>query len=96
MVNSAEINQLPASLKAILSEIGSIYVTYLLSNAAAAENQQAQFKTRIGGKDWEQQTFPYQYKCLTWLRAEWSDLDTQQRTQFGKLISNTDVSKLFT
>ena len=96
VVNSLEINQLPASLKAILSEIGSIYVTYLLSNAAAAEKQQAQFKTRIGDKDWEQQTFPYQYKCLTWLRSEWSALNTEQSTQFASLISNTDVSKLFT
>jgi len=96
IVNSGEINELPASLTALLAEIGIIYVSYLLANASAVQNQQAEFKTKISGHQWEQQSFPYQYKCLKSLRSEWLALDIKQKSQFTQLISGTDVGNLFT
>ncbi|MED5411830.1 MAG: glutathione S-transferase, partial [Pseudomonadota bacterium] len=73
-----------------------IYVTYLLANASAVQNQQAKFKTKISGHHWEQQSFPYQYKCLKSLRSELLDLDIEQKSQLTQLISGTDLGNLFT
>ena len=96
IVNSGDINELPTTLTALLAEIGIIYVTYLLANASAVQNQQGEFKTKISGHHWEQQSFPYQYKCLKSLRLEWLALDIKQKAQFTQLISGTDVGNLFT
>ncbi len=52
----------------LLAEIGRVYAPFLIANAAAIQAGEANFETTIDGAAWSQPTFPYQAKCLHWLR----------------------------
>jgi len=58
----------PATLIALLQEIARTYVPVMLANARAAAAGQATVETEVEGLPWSQQTFPYQVKCVQWLR----------------------------
>ena len=62
-------DSLPATLEALLREIGRVYAPFLLANARAIEAGRARVECQIEGQPWVQKPFPYQAKCLGWLRA---------------------------
>ena len=75
-----DIADFPATLTAILEEIGHLYVPYLLANAVAVENKQEQLDMELDGRPWQQNPFPYQAKCLHKIRdvyAQLSDLEKE-------------------
>jgi glutathione S-transferase len=85
----------PVALRDLLSEIGRTYVPALLGNAAAVERGDAIFETQIDGRPWQQSTFPYQAKCLVWLREVWRNLPTAARDQAGAILAGTGCDQLF-
>jgi len=70
---------LPATLKDLLTEIGRVYVPVLLANAHAVDSGAEEVRTEIDGRPWTQQPFPYQAKCLQWIRQEFARLDPDDR-----------------
>lgn len=64
---------LPALLP-LLAEIGATYAPFLLANAAARAAGEAEFSCTILGTRWQQTVFPYQVKCLGWLREHFAAL----------------------
>jgi len=90
-----EADQLPESLRAIFCEIGRVYVPVLLANAEAIENGDSSVQTRIDGHQWVQQPFPYQAKCLHWLRQEYVRLDESVRGDLLGFLSATGCERLF-
>ncbi|MEM8767965.1 MAG: glutathione S-transferase, partial [Pseudomonadota bacterium] len=87
---------LPESLKELLVEIGRTYVPALLANAAAIEAGAEQVETEIEGARWVQQPFPYQAKCLQWLRQGYVALDGEDRTRMDEILAGTGCEALFT
>src|SRR5262249_19192422 len=61
-------DDVPATLLALLAEVGRVYVPFLLANADALARGAARVECTIDGQRWVQQPFPYQGKCLRWLR----------------------------
>ncbi len=61
-------DSIPASMIEILKEIGHIYPHFLLANVDALERGRDQFECKIYGRKWVQPSFPYQHKCLSWLK----------------------------
>ena len=88
-------NALPDTLKDLLEEIGRTYVPVLLANAAAIERGAAQVETEVDGKPWLQQPFPYQAKCLQWLRQTYVGLADEDRTRTDELLDGTGCEALF-
>ena len=86
---------LPASLTALLSEVGRVYAPLLLANARAVQTGAEQVETTIDGKAWVQQPFPYQAKCLMWLRQEYAALDAAARAQADAALAGTGCEALF-
>jgi glutathione S-transferase len=86
---------LPATLTPLLAEIGRVYVPVLLANTAAVEGGEARFETEIDGRAWVQETFPYQAKCLQWLRQEYVKLDGEDREFIDLLLAGSGVELLF-
>ncbi len=86
---------IPATMIALLKEVGRVYAPALLANAAAIAKGAETFETEIDGKPWKQQTFPYQAKCLQWIRNEYADLGHKDRASVDKILSGTGLSVLF-
>lgn len=86
---------LPVTLKAILAEVGRVYVPLLLANARALQNGSGEVRTEIDGKAWIQQPFPYQGKCLAWLREEYSALSAPARKRADAALAGSGCEVLF-
>lgn len=88
-------SHLPASLTAILAEVGRVYVPAMLANEAAVMAEQKQWQSTIDGKPWTQRTFPYQAKCLRWLREEYTELNGVDKGSVDRVLAGTGCEVLF-
>lgn len=86
---------IPETLKGLLGEIGRVYAPFLLANAAALENGAEQVEATIDGKPWVQKPFPYQAKCLRWLRESHAALSDADRRDADSLLAGTGCEPLF-
>ena len=86
---------LPVTLKAILAELGRVYAPLLLANARAVQGGAEQVETEIDGQPWVQQPFPYQAKCLLWLREEHAALGPPARAAVAAALAGTGCDLLF-
>ena len=86
---------LPETLKAIFAEVGRVYVPALLANAAAIEAGAEVVETEIDGQPWTQKPFPYQARCLQWLRQEYVRPEQDQRTALDEFLDGTGCLRLF-
>ena len=75
--------------------MGRVYPPAMLANAKAVMNGATQVETQIDGKPWVQQPFPYQAKCLQWLRRDHASLDAAARKRFDAAIAGTGCEALF-
>jgi glutathione S-transferase len=85
----------PASVVALLGELGRVYVPFLLANAAALESGAERVECSIDGLPWEQRPFPYQGKCLRWLREGYAALATGDRAAVDGVLAGTGCEALF-
>jgi len=90
-----EIDALPDSLGTLLAEVGRTYVPVMLANAAAVEQGASEVRTEVDGRIWIQPPFPYQAKCLQWLRQAYVALDRPEREQVGSILRGTGCEALF-
>ncbi|MCZ6460001.1 MAG: glutathione S-transferase [Gammaproteobacteria bacterium] len=88
-------DELPTTLNELLAEIGRVYVPALLANAAAVEAGSASVTTQIEGRPWVQEPFPYQAKCLQWLRQQYVKLEGEDRAFIDSLLEGTGIELLF-
>jgi glutathione S-transferase len=84
----------PATLRALLTEVGRTYVPVMLANTEAFEQGLDQVETVVEGKAWVQEPFPYQAKCLQWLRIEYAKLDDEDRGKVDTMLAGTGCEKL--
>lgn len=88
-------DQLSASLRPILVEVGRVYAPFLLANAAAHAAGAERVECEIDGRPWVQKPFPYQAKCLGWLREGRAALRTADRAAVDELLAGTGCEQLF-
>jgi hypothetical protein len=82
-------------LRALLAEIGRVYVPFLLANAAAGERGAARVEVTLDGLPWVQCPFPYQAKCLGWLRQGREALAADDRRALDAVLAGTGCESLF-
>lgn len=87
-------DSLPATLLAILTLAGRTYVPVMLANARALRNGAARVETHIDGKPWVQNPFPYQAKCLAWLREEHAGLAPADRQAASDILERCGCGAL--
>jgi glutathione S-transferase len=83
------------TLRALLAEIGRVYVPFLLANARAIARGDERVECVIDGRPWVQQPFPYQGKCLGWLRDERAGLGADDRRELDRVLAGTGCEALF-
>ena len=65
-----------------------------LATANALEQGLELVETIVEGKDWVQEPFPYQGKCLQWLRIEYARLDEEDRQRVDSILKGTGCEAL--
>ena len=88
-------DEIPETLNALLAEAGKTYVPVLLANAKAVDAGAEQVQAEIEGEAWVQQPFPYQAKCLQWVRQEYGRLDAADRGVVDGILAGTGCEALF-
>jgi glutathione S-transferase len=83
-----------ARLGDLFSEIGRVYAPALLANLRALESGEKQMTTRIDGEPWTQPAFPYQGKCLQWIRQEFAGLSKAHRQGVRDVLAATGCEPL--
>lgn len=84
-----------ATLGTLLKEIGRVYAPALIANAKALMAGAEKVEAEIDGKPWVQQPFPYQGKCLQWLREKREALTSDDRKILDGLLAGTGCETLF-
>ena len=79
----------PASLKEIMKEFGRMYVPALLANANAIMQGEETWETEIDGSVWKQRAFPYQAKCLKWIKEEFDALNENDQSRVKTFLDGT-------
>lgn len=87
--------ELPETLIALLGEIGRFYAPLLIANAKAVQTGTAELEIEIDGRPWVQQPFPYQVKCLTWLRADYAALPAASKRIVDHALAGSGCEILF-
>jgi len=84
------------TLSALLAEIGRVYPPVMLANARAVMAGADQVTATIDGQAWTQSPFPYQAKCLGWLREGRAALSDDARSRVDALLEPSGCMALFT
>ena len=89
------LDAVPPTLTALLKEIGRVYPPVMLANAQALMTGAATLTTEVDGLAWTQPPFPYQAKCLQWLRASRGALAAGGREAVDRILAGTGCEALF-
>ena len=84
----------PATLRALLGEVGRVYAPFLLANAEALMLGAERVDCEIDGRPWVQKPFPYQGKCLMWLRGQYAELSAGDRAVVDGLLAGAGCESL--
>ena len=87
---------LKSRLSDLLAEVGRVYIPAMLANADALSHGAGQVETTIDGKAWVQKPFPYQGKCLQWVREQYSALSATDREFVNDVFAGTGCEASFT
>jgi glutathione S-transferase len=88
-------NALPPTLRAFFIEIGRVYAPFLVANARALKAGAQRVECEIDGRPWVQQPFPYQGKCLGWLREGRAALSAGDRAFVDSYLDGTGAETIF-
>lgn len=90
-----DIDALPQTLIALLTEIGRVYPPVMLANARAVMERAPDVAAVVDGQAWSQQPFPYQAKCPQWLRSSRAELDAGALARVDSVLAATGCMALF-
>ena len=88
------LNNQPESLKGILQEVGRVYAPCQLANTRAFASAEPTWRAHVDGAEWQQPTFAYQAKCLTWTRELYAALDATSRSVVDALLVDTGIGAM--
>jgi glutathione S-transferase len=84
-----------AVLGGLLMEVGRVHAPSLLANARALEAGESDWETTIDGRRWTQPVFPYQGKCLAWLRECFAELAPDDASAVRTILADTGCEAMF-
>lgn len=78
-----------AARQALLQMAARSYLPFLVANAAALENGEAEFTVDIGGQPFRQAPFAYQAKCWREIVQRWNGLPESERRRLAPVLAGT-------
>ena len=85
---------LAPTLRTFFAEIGRVYAPFLIANARAIASRAERVECEIDGRPWVQQPFPYQAKCLKWLREGRAALGAADRAFVDSDLEGTGADSI--
>lgn len=82
------------TLRDLFAEIGRTYAPFMIANAAALESGAEEMEFQLDGVRYWQRPFPYQRKCLHWLRDEYGKLTEDDRAFVDSVLKDTGCEVL--
>ena len=82
-------------LRPFFVEVGRVYAPFLIANARALANGASEVRCEIDGLPWVQQPFPYQGKCLKWMRDSRAALSPADRAFVDSALKATGADAIF-
>ena len=89
-----DVDSIPNSLNELFEEVGKVYVPALIANAEALEKGDETWETKIDDVAWSQKAFPYQAKCLKWIREEFENLSEEDRAKVLEILDGSGCERL--
>ena len=89
-----KLNESSETLKEIFNEVGKVYIPCLIANSEAYLNGDEIWETEIDGSKWKQKTFPYQVKCLSWIKDEFNSLCDDDKKQVMEFLKGTGCESI--
>ena len=62
--------------------------------AIAVNEDKKEWSVDLAGYPWKQRSFPYQAKCLDWIRDEFKKLDTENQEKVLNFLTATNCQSL--
>ena len=66
----------------------------MMENHRAIENGEKEWSVDLAGYPWKQKSFPYQAKCLDWIREEFKDLDQVNQEKVSNFLTANNCQSL--
>lgn len=85
---------LPDTLMALLKEVARTHMPQLLANGKALQAGEKTFETTIDGLPWTQPSFPYQGKCLLWIRERYNKLEGDDQKVVHNILATAGLLPL--
>ena len=87
-------DSLPDSLSKLLHEIGRTYAPFLLANERSLLEGETELSCLIHGHEYKQSPFPYQLKCLNWIREAFETLQQEEQKAVLQILEGTGCELL--
>ena len=73
------LDSLSDSIHDLFKELSTSYVPTMIENHKAINKGEKEWSVDLAGYPWKQKSFPYQAKCLDWIRDEFRNLDNENQ-----------------
>ena len=88
------LDSLSDSIHDLFKELAVSYVPTLIENHKAIKEGKKEWSVDLAGYPWKQKSFPYQAKCLDWIRDEFRDLDNENQEKVLSFLTTNNCQSL--
>ena len=88
------LDSLSDSIHDLFKELAISYVPTMIENHKAIEEGEKEWSADLAGYPWKQKSFPYQAKCLDWIRDEFRDLDNINQEKVLSFLTANNCQSL--
>ena len=88
------LDNLSESIHDLFKELSISYIPTMIENHRAILNGEKEWKVDLDGYQWKQKSFPYQAKCLDWIRAEYQNLTSDHKEDILNFLNDNNCESL--
>ena len=88
------LDSLSDSVHDLFKELSISYVPTMIENHKAIGENEKEWSVDLAGYPWKQKSFPYQAKCLDWIRDEFRALDNENQEKVLGFLTATNCQSL--
>ena len=93
-VEKKSLDSLSNSILDLFKELSTSYVPTMIENHKAVNEGEKEWSVDLAGYPWKQKSFPYQAKCLDWIRDEFKKLDKENEEKVLNFLTATNCQSL--